>query len=235
MSGVGSGVHAPLLRLCLDLNVFVADLLSRRARDRRSAASFLVEAVREGHCPVGPVQLVVSLGMLDRLQSVLMTRPGADADVVQRVVDGVAAIAANGPSWDAPYLVLGGVGVVPVRDVEDRGVLEVAVAGRAHLLVTSNLQDFVIGPSRASFMSEDVLAYDRPHGYLIITTPGIAARWLRSGMFPHGRSRVGGSRRKWQTARRFPKFGREAANAGFDQKRTGRFGIAIGPPRDIGD
>lgn len=102
MSGTRSGVHPPLLRLCLDLNVFMADLLSRRTPDRRGAASYLVAAVREGHCPVGPVQLVVSLGMLDRLRSVLIRLPGATADAVDRVVDDVTAIAANGPSWDAP-------------------------------------------------------------------------------------------------------------------------------------
>lgn len=187
MSGTRSGAHPPLLRLCLDLNVFVADLLSRRTPDRRGAASYLVGVAREGDCPVGPVQLVVSLGMLDRLRSVLMRLPGATAEAVRRAVDGVAAIAANGPSWDAPYLVLGGVGVIPVQDVEDRGVLEAAIAGRAHLLVTSNMRDFMAEAIRVSPSSEEVLSHHAGKGFeapLFITTPGTAARWLRSGLFP---------------------------------------------------
>lgn len=187
MSGATPGAHQPLLRLCLDLNVFVADLLSPRSRDQRSAASFLVDTVRNGECPVGPVQLVVSHGMLNRLRSVLETRGGLDPAAARRFVGGVAAIAANGPSWDAPYLVLGGVGVVPMRDEEDRGVLEAAVGGRAHLLATANLRDFagIGGPARITLSPGQVLLYKQPgKPPLVIAAPTLAARWLRLGVFP---------------------------------------------------
>lgn len=179
----------PLLRLCLDLNVFVADLLSRRlAHDGKGAAGYLVEAVRRSVCPVGPVQLVISHGMLDRLWSVLVEQLGTDHSIAQRVTDALAAMAANGPSWTPPHIVLGGVGVLPLRDAEDRGVLETALAGRAHVLATSNLRDFVggFGKGFCEVLSPgQALLYRPPRREpLIIARPALVARWLRFGMFP---------------------------------------------------
>ncbi|MBS5905549.1 MAG: hypothetical protein KIC89_23155, partial [Acetobacteraceae bacterium] len=61
-----------LLRVCLDLNVWVADFLGTRWGRRGGSSPWLADAVRSGACPAGPLQLVVSLGMLDRLALVLV-------------------------------------------------------------------------------------------------------------------------------------------------------------------
>ena len=43
-----------------------------------------------------------------------------------------------GYAGTAPYIVLGGTGLMPMRDQEDAHVLDTAVAGQAHLLVTAH-------------------------------------------------------------------------------------------------
>jgi predicted nucleic acid-binding protein len=131
------------LRLCLDLNVLVANLLARAKGRQGTACQALVEAVRRGRCAAGPVQLVISWGMLDRLEDVLRQQLGIARGTAQRYRASLAALAVAGPSGLPPSLTLGGTGVVPLHDLEDRHVLETALAGRADWLVTANLADFI--------------------------------------------------------------------------------------------
>jgi hypothetical protein len=127
-----------LVRLCLDLNVWCAAYLADRAGRRWTAAQSLVAAVRSGHGQHSPVQLVISWGMLERLKRVLMDQLRFDPADASGLVDAIAAYAGAGPS-----LTLGGVGVIPLQDTEDRHVLEAAWAGAADMLVTANLRDFI--------------------------------------------------------------------------------------------
>lgn len=164
-------------RLCLDLNIWLGAILSERLGRAGTAAGTLVEAVRSGASPRGPIALVVSWGMLNRLREVLVRfefgRTEAD-----RLVQLVATIARDGPS-----LTLGGVGVLPMDDLEDRHVLETALAGRADLLVTHNLKDF---------LGKDVRVLSPGHwhgaataeGKLLIAHTYDAAAWLRGEALP---------------------------------------------------
>ena len=61
-----------MLRLCIDLNIWVAALLADRKGRSNTAAQYLVELVRSGVSPVGEVSLIISLGMLDELRSVII-------------------------------------------------------------------------------------------------------------------------------------------------------------------
>ncbi len=126
-----------MLRLCLDLNVFVADLLAEAAGRPATAARRLVGAAAAGRCALGPIQLVVSLGMLDRFEDVLARKLAVDAAAGRERRELIAAFASLGPAG-GPSLTLGGTGTMPLVDAEDDHVLD----GRADWLVTANLRDF---------------------------------------------------------------------------------------------
>jgi hypothetical protein len=176
---------ARLVRLCLDLNVWVAAFLTKY-RDRRAGSSaFLVEAVRSRHSTAGPVQLVVSVGMLERLRIVLIREFAVSSDAAAAVTAGIEVMASTGPAGDHPYLLLGGTGVMPLRDEEDRHVLEVAVAAQADLLATANLSDFA-GANFEPLRDWAGATVYRPMvgSALVIAHPDNVAAWLRSGTIP---------------------------------------------------
>jgi hypothetical protein len=176
---------APLIRLCLDLNVWVAAFLGERRERRTGSSAWLVDAVRTGTCAAGPVQLVVSVGMLERLQIVLVRAFRLAPDIATVLTASIETIAAAGPAGDHPYLLLGGTGILPLRDVEDRHVLEVALAGRADVLATANLADFA-GAQFAPFGNWNrAMVYQAPAALpLLIAHPDHVASWLRSGIVP---------------------------------------------------
>jgi predicted nucleic acid-binding protein len=160
------------MRVCLDLNVWCADIISRRKQHNTTAARFLVEAVKAGVCARGPVSLIISLGMLERLSKVLTEDIGFDAQEAHTTVAAIAALAEPAPS-----LTLGGVGILRMSDLEDRHVLETAWAGRADLLVTANVRDFdrtdadVRAPNRIARLM-------RAGRNMILAHPYSAAAWL---------------------------------------------------------
>ena len=165
-----------MLRLCLDLNVWVGAFLAETYGRHDTAAQSLVQAIRLGQSPRGPVALVISWGMLLRLNTVILRLTG-DQAAADRLMAIIAAFARDGPS-----LTLGGVGVLPLDDEEDRHVLETAPAGDADLLVTQNLDDFIQG---------DVERIDDRHGLsrapprkLLIAHTYSAAAWLRGAPWP---------------------------------------------------
>jgi hypothetical protein len=133
----------------------------------------LVEAVGSGQSPRGPVALVVSWGMLERLRIVLARDLGFSDRDAARLVELIASYAREGPS-----LTLGGVGVIPIHDVEDRHVLETAWAARADILVTANLADFI---QDADHMVRQGRRYrlNRGGGSMILAHPFEAIHWLR--------------------------------------------------------
>lgn len=92
----------------------------------------------------------------------------------------IVAYAQFGPSKDAPFVLLGGTGVVPLRDTEDLHVLEVAVAGRADLLATFDFSDFV--SYRTEVLKPGRIARFRTADHeVIIAHPAEIAAWIRIG------------------------------------------------------
>lgn len=182
-----------VLRLALDVNVWVNHYLSLSKWRERSAARDLVHIAFNGHCRLGPVQPIVSHAMLDTLQEVLvrLEMPERFAEAAR---DAVEASATLGILGDAPYAVLGG-GVQPFLDPEDRAVFDMAVAGGAHLLVTNNMADFTPGP-RSDVDAEvmrrdpegqpDTLLFKHPGSRdgLIIGSVFAARSWLHDGEPP---------------------------------------------------
>jgi len=169
-----------ILRLTLDVNVWVNNYLSLAMGREDSAAQQLVRSAFLGHCRLWPIQPIISHAMLETLQEVL-----ARSDLPE-----VYAVAAR----NAVEAVLAS-GVQPVKDTEDRSVLETAIAGAADLLVTNNLDDFTPGP-RADIDAEiirlglagraDILRFRHSrleHG-LVIASVFAARAWLIDGMAP---------------------------------------------------
>jgi len=169
-----------VLRLCLDLNVWCASFLADKAGRSDTASQTLVAAVRRGTSPLGPVQLVISWGMLNRLRKVLEADWRVDREVVDPFLDAIVAFARLGAAGTAPYLILGGTGVVPLRDPEDAHVLETAIAGRARILATANFDDFLAAGSE--ILRPNRLALHRaPGGEIVIAHPALVANWFAAG------------------------------------------------------
>lgn len=171
------------LRVCIDLNIWVARQLTRhRGRTSPTAAETIAVAVETGRCSLGEIQLIVSWSMLSRLASVLR-RKHVPETAVDMLVDAIAGYAALGPATMPPHVVLGG-GVEPIRDLEDAGVLDAAVAGRADFLVTRNLRDFanyhVLGQSDR-LARGSVLRYPTAGHSLMVAHPEDFAHWINTG------------------------------------------------------
>ena len=183
-----------LLRLCLDVNVWVNYYLTTaRGRGLKTAASGLTAAVFAGACRLGPVQLVVSHAMLNTLEFVLRRMPVTEpfADMAR---DQVEAAAGNGYLAEPPSIILGGTAANALLDQEDAAVLNAAIAGRADLFVTNNIDDFIQGPRARTTTtvlsdnhgSPDVfqLSHPRIPDGLIVASPFKAAAWIVRGERP---------------------------------------------------
>lgn len=166
--------------MCLDLNVWCANYLAVQRGRSGTAAQLLVDAVRRGHCSLGATQLVISWGMLNRLRKVWEDDWRISPDESGPLLSTIAQVAMRGPLATDPYLLLGGTGIVPLRDAEDAHVLEVAIAGRADLLVTTNFRDFI--SYRTEIIDPGQLAiHATSDTRVLIAHPFIAAEWIRKG------------------------------------------------------
>jgi hypothetical protein len=59
------------IRICLDVNIWVAHQLARQNNRKGGSSSALVQIVRDMACKAGPLQLAMSWEMLGTLEDVL--------------------------------------------------------------------------------------------------------------------------------------------------------------------
>jgi hypothetical protein len=117
--------------------------------------------------------------MLNRLQTVLVRRVGANEDRAKDFCSLVAKIAEAGAFAESPTLTLGGTGVIALKDEEDAHVLETAIAGNASLLVTRNFKDFL---EKMEVIKTGEIGQIKEAGKeIIVAQPAIAAQWFREG------------------------------------------------------
>lgn len=141
------------VRLLLDINILVSDVLSRARGRHGTASQKLVDAVLAGKLGGSAIQLIVSVPMLDRFQDVLL-RLGAEASDAEAARLALIDLARSGPDALDPYLLLDRSDVsFPLGDEEDAGILATAFAARADLLVTDNLGDFAAAGGTITNMS----------------------------------------------------------------------------------
>lgn len=130
------------LRIVLDVNIFVSDIISRRLGRTGTTSQKLVDAMLAGKIGDRPAQLVISLAMLDSFKNALL-RLRAPSATIEAAANALLDLTRNGPDRLDPYLLLDtGDAAFPMRDREDAGVLAIAFAADADLLVTDNLADF---------------------------------------------------------------------------------------------
>lgn len=116
--------------------------------------------------------------MLERLRAVLVGQLSFAEPDAERLCELIASYAREGPS-----LTLGGVGVLPVPDAEDRHVLETAWAAQAAMLVTHNIGDFVDDESE-TLVAGRVYGLRRGPAKLLVCHTYNAAAWLRGDPWP---------------------------------------------------
>lgn len=172
-----------VVRLCLDLNVWCAAYLADKHGRRDTASARLTEIAREGKCSLGPTQLVVSWGMIDRLREVFERNRWTDPAEPDLVVSAIVSYASVGPVGIPPYLVIGGTEVIPLDDDEDVHVLETAIAGDADILATSDFDDFITYRTRIIEPGR-IAVFEGPRKSLLIAHPFVVAAWEREGRIP---------------------------------------------------
>jgi len=188
------------LRLCVDLNIWYAWYLAEANGRNGTIVQKIIEAVQDGRSAVGPIQLIISHTMLSRLMDVLI-RKGASAESAHRFSRLIANFAALGPCLEYPHVVLGG-GFEPTReaisqshdpydpnhmptriDNEDGRVLDTAIGGKAHALVTNNFKDFRYRQD-SIIEAESIRIRQTGGGFLYVLKPAPMLEWLRTGIAP---------------------------------------------------
>jgi predicted nucleic acid-binding protein len=184
------------IRLCLDVNVWIAHLLAIRNNRVGGSASGLVRIVRDMTCTAGPVQLVISWEMLGTLEGVLSGLK-FDSQSILANTAALVGIMKSGPLRFDPHLLPEGGRSLPMKDMEDAGVLASAIAARADLLIADNLDHLAIkdaervatqtvrrrGGSRRQLYA---LILERSDGVsLVIAHPIDAIEWLGGGIPPN--------------------------------------------------
>jgi predicted nucleic acid-binding protein len=194
------------IRLTLDINVFIADILSTEIGRRNTAASFLVESVRTGTSPAGPVQFVTSLPIIENYANVLSRRLGYDAAAAEERAWILQQYALEGPMPDHPYLSVGS-GYIPFETEDewrrsianhlgrsdadklfheiqdDRYVLETALVGRADILATADVAGFAKGGA-IQFERDDVLLFPFADRAPVVASPRFVVYWLSQAVVP---------------------------------------------------
>lgn len=161
------------LRLCLDLNIWCAALLAEKKNRQNTACQTLVKIVRERKCAWGKVELVISWGMLNRLEKVLVKDLKVSTLTAQLYLKSIESYTLN-----SPQLTLGGTGIIPLHDTEDVHVLETAVAGKAQILVTANFRDFIA--KNVKIVTENRHGvYQNANFKCQIVHPYLMAQWLK--------------------------------------------------------
>ena len=194
------------IRICLDINVLVADLLGTIKGTKGTASRYLVNAVRNGECDAGPVQLITSVPIIENWASVLMRRFNYDKDTAEEIAWLLQDYALEGP-LSLPPSVMVGAGHIPFASEEDeraaarahmeasnkklfdeiaddRHVLLGAIGGDADLLATNDVDDFDRGPAQAFSNRTDVILFPTLGPSLVIGKPSFLAYWLRQGVIP---------------------------------------------------
>lgn len=72
------------IRICLDINVLLADLPGTITGRKSTASRYLVDAGRKGECDAGPVQLITSVPVIENCATVLIRRFNFDRDSAEK-------------------------------------------------------------------------------------------------------------------------------------------------------
>lgn len=179
------------LRICIDVNVWVAFLMAIQNGRKETSAQSIVAVAREMKFGDRPVQLIISLEMSDTLERVL-TRVGFSTARSHDFASSVIDLMKAGPEELDPHLLISGRDQLGMHDREDAGVLATAIAAKADLIVTDNLKDFKTNDSETietrTVRSGKVqrrlfcVIVERADGVsVVVAHPVDVVDWLRTG------------------------------------------------------
>ena len=176
---------------------------------RPTACSDLVSYPVAGAFPGGVAQLIISVPMIEQWESFLQRHFGYERSLASRIAWLFDDAAREGPLPFSTFLVVGS-GFDPFASEQeteavmmseqsraggsrterifdeiedDRHVLLTAIAGKADILVTGNMQDFRRGKV-LEFDRDDMFVIPAPGHHLVIGTPAFATHLLRQGIVP---------------------------------------------------
>lgn len=167
-----------MIRICLDLNIWCASLLAKFKGRNNTSSQLLVEIVRLGYYHEEKVQLIISWGMLNRLQKVLEKDLKVRKQISINYINLITKYANN-----VPQLTLGGTGIIPLKDTEDAHVLETAIAGKADFLVTANFRDFIFKETEI-IKAERYAIYRKGKTKIQIVHPYLMTEWFQENTLP---------------------------------------------------
>src|SRR3982074_2773784 len=110
------------MRICVDLNVWVSDQLAFAGGRSDTSASQVINAVNARGFGSLPLQLVMSMQMLDNLRIVLIERVRAGEDTAVAFIDAIEETIRTGPDRLDPYLIMGRAAECALSDHGDRPV-----------------------------------------------------------------------------------------------------------------
>ncbi|MDY6962863.1 MAG: PIN domain-containing protein [Pseudomonadota bacterium] len=180
------------VRVLLDVNVFVGNIMARDRGHKGTATQTLVSMVSSQKWGIDDrAQLVISFEMIETLETVLR-RLQFTEDRIKAYTGSIIDIMKYGPDSLDPYLILGGQERFAMSDVEDAGVLATAFGAEADILVTDNLMDFatkdasvvdtqVVTTTSSGRRTLQALRYEIGRADLIVAHPFDVMQWLRLG------------------------------------------------------
>ncbi|WP_029621083.1 PIN domain-containing protein [Pseudorhizobium marinum] len=180
------------VRVLLDVNVFVGNIMARDRGHKGTATQTLVSMVSSQKWGIDDgAQLVISFEMIETLETVLR-RLKFTEDRIKAYTGSIIDIMKYGPDSLDPYLILGGQERFAMSDVEDAGVLATAFGAEADILVTDNLMDFatkdasvvdtqVVTTTSSGRRTLRALRYEIGRADLIVAHPFDVMQWLRLG------------------------------------------------------
>ena len=175
------------VKVCLDLNIWCSALLSARKGNQGSVCQYLVKYAKNGFYDFGRFYVIISLGMLERLETVLQRKEiGLSTKAANFYVETIYA-----RTTVIRQLTLGG-GLIALKDIEDAGVLETALAGKAQALVTQNFKDFTPTYNNTKILNNNTkiiepnnhAIYKSAEHSLHIVQPHLMMQWLRQDNIP---------------------------------------------------
>ena len=179
------------LRLSLDVNVWVAYLISLRRNYTGTVPMRVIDMLLAGKVGTVPVQLVIAKETLGTLERVAAERGIAIGDVSNLVAQ-IINIARYGPEQLNPFLFFGRE-MLQMRDQEDAGVLASAIITRCDFLLTDNLDDFrnkdaweIDGETltaKGKTRKLVTIVHERADGVaIVIAHPIVFMRWVDAGL-----------------------------------------------------
>lgn len=180
------------VRVLLDVNVFVGNIMAHDRGHKGTATQTLVSMVSSQKWGIADrAQLVIWFEMIETLETVLR-RLQSSEDRIRSYSGSIVDIMKYGPDGLDPYLILGGGERFAMSDVEDAGVLATAFGAKADILVTDNLKDFttkhasvvdtqVVGTTSSGQRTLQALRHETGNADLIVAHPFDAIEWIRLG------------------------------------------------------